>query len=45
MDTYFIKNISQDLQDYQEFFIPGFRKKPGILHPLHGGSYLLLAYN
>ena len=27
------------------FFIPGFRKKPGIPHPLRGGGYFLLVHS
>jgi hypothetical protein len=42
MDSFFIKNNRQDLQDHQDFFIPGFRKKLGIPHPLRGVNVLIL---
>jgi hypothetical protein len=38
MDSILTKKNGQDLQDCLDFFIPGFRKKPGISNPLRGIS-------
>jgi len=38
MDSILIKNNGQDLQDFLDFFISGFRKKPEMPKPLRGIS-------